>query len=112
MDLLRDVFVDAYEHSASRYASIRHEIGDPDPFWLQYRTDIKEQVRDVVVRQSEKLEAAHYLLNWAHQEVTASDRDKVIELTEEQLLVLNEGNIARMRLRPSEYTAWRPNWQK
>ena len=110
--LLRDVFANAYEHSASRYASIRHEIGEPNPLWLQYRTDIKEQVRDVVVRQLGKLAAADHLRQWARQEVTASDRDKVVELIEEQLLLLNEGNIARMRLRPSEYTAWRPNWQK
>ena len=111
VDLLRDVFVKAYEHSANRYASIRHEIGEPDPFWLQYRTDIKELVREVVVRRLGKREAADHLRQWARQEVTASDRDKVIELIEEQLLLLNEGNIARMRLRPSEYAAWQPNWQ-
>jgi hypothetical protein len=64
------------------------------------------------VRQLGKLAAADHLRQWARQEVTASDRDKVVELIEEQLLLLNEGNIARMRLRPSEYTAWRPNWQK
>ena len=112
VDLLRDVFANAYEHSASRYASIRHEIRVPNPLWLQYRTDIKEQVRDVVVRQLGKLAAADHLRQWARQEVNASDRYKVVELIEEQLLLLNEGNIARMRLHPSEYTAWRPNWQK
>ena len=112
VDLLRDVFVTAYEHSANRYASIRHQIGEPDAFWVQYRTEIKERVRDVVVRQLSKLEAADYLRRWAFREITASDREKFVEVVEEQLLVLDEGNMARMRLRPSEFAAWWPGWQQ
>lgn len=111
VEIMREVFVEAYKNSANRYASIRHEIGEPEPFWLQYRSEIKEQVREVVVRKLGKREAAAHLRAWAHREVTASDRARFIEQVEEQLLVLNEGNIARMRLRPSEYTAWRPNWE-
>ncbi|MFT4642165.1 MAG: Fic family protein [Verrucomicrobiales bacterium] len=116
VELLRDVFAAAYEKSAGRYASIRHEMGDPDPFWLRYREEIKERVREVVVAGIGKLEAAVHLRKWARTEVTASNRARFIELVEEQLveeqlLVLNEGNMVRMRLRPSEFEAWLPNWQ-
>ncbi|MEM7386855.1 MAG: hypothetical protein AAF514_18100 [Verrucomicrobiota bacterium] len=105
-ELLRDVFARAYQKSAGRYACIRREIGDPDPFWVHYRSKVKEQVRHVVVRRMGKLEAAEYLRQWAKKEITASDQARFAEIVEEQLLILNEGNIVRMRLRPSEFEAW------
>ncbi|MGY8687850.1 MAG: Fic family protein, partial [Verrucomicrobiales bacterium] len=62
-------------------------MGDPDPFWLRYREEIKERVREVVVAGIGKLEAAAHLRKWARTEVTASNRARFIELVEEQLLV-------------------------
>ena len=43
--------------------------------------------------------------------MTAGDRARFIEMVEEQLLSLRGINIARMRLRPSEFAAWLPAWQ-
>ena len=37
IDLLKDVFIWAYERSASRYAAVRQSLGDPDPFRLKHR---------------------------------------------------------------------------
>jgi hypothetical protein len=33
-----------------------------------------------------------------------------IEVAETELMALHEGNIARYRLRPSEYQAWHAIW--
>jgi hypothetical protein len=34
IDLLKDVFMWAYERSAARYAAVRQSLGEPDPFRL------------------------------------------------------------------------------
>lgn len=111
VEVLRDVFAWAYERSAHRYAAVRQEIGEPEPMRVRYREEIKERVRDTVVRRLDKLTAAHELRRWAAQHITASDRGYFLELVESELLGLRESNIARVRLRPSEFHAWLPVWQ-
>ena len=112
VELLRDVFAWAYERSAGRYASIKQELGDPDPLALRYRFEIKDLVRDVVVRRLDKLAAAEAVRVWANKNVTASDRARFIESVEGRLLALREGSSARYRIRPSEFAAWWPVWKK
>ena len=112
VDLLRDVFAWAYERSAGRYASIRQEIGEPDPVQVRYRGEIKDRIREVVANRLGKLAAAESLRRWAAQNITASDRARFIEIVEERLLALNEGNIARVRVRPLEFAEWWPVWTR
>ena len=76
-----------------------------------YRDEIKQCVRDSVVHRYSKPAAIHALREWSARNVTAGDRARFIEMVEEQLLGLRETNIARMRLRPSEFAAWLPAWQ-
>lgn len=111
VEVMRDLFAWAYERSAWRYATVRQEIGEPDPMQARYRDEIKERVRVTVVHRLDKPAAAHALRQWATQHVTAGDRDRFVEMVERQLLGLNEGNIARVRLRPSELAAWLPGWR-
>ena len=37
VELLRDVFVWAYERSSAGYSAVRQSLGEPDPFRLRYR---------------------------------------------------------------------------
>lgn len=111
VEVLRDLFAWAYERSAWRYATVRQEIGEPDPMQARYRDEIKERVRETVVQRLDKPAAAEALRQWAARNVTAGDRGRFIEMVERQLLGLNEGNIARVRVRPSELTAWLPAWR-
>ncbi len=110
VEILRDVFAWAYERSAPRYAAIRREIGEPEPLRVRYREEIKDRVRDVVVRGLNKPAAAEELRRWAAANITATDRAFFIQMVEVQLLALTEGNMMRMRIRPSEFTAWWPVW--
>ena len=110
VELLREVFAHAYARSAARYASIRNEIGDPEPLRVRYRDEIKDRMRDTVVRRLDKRSASGELRQWANKNVTASDRDKFVEMVETLLLDLSERNIARIRIRPSEFEAWWPVW--
>jgi hypothetical protein len=40
------------------------------------------------------------------------DRARFIEAAETDLLGLHEGNFARYQVRPSEFDAWRPVWER
>jgi hypothetical protein len=105
VDLLRDVFVWAYERSAQRYAAILQSAGEPDRFRLRFRSELTEVVGDIARR----------LAPPTVEEVTAAAIDRVppehlddfVRMAVKELEELHEGNYARFRLRPSEYEAWR-----
>ena len=44
VDLLKDVFIWAYERSAERYAAVRQSLGDPDPFRQRHREALRQLV--------------------------------------------------------------------
>jgi hypothetical protein len=47
----------------------------------------------------------------ADKQVPNGGKARFIEVTETQLMSLHEGNIARYRLRPSEFHAWQVGWK-
>jgi hypothetical protein len=109
--LLRDVFVWAYKRSCARYSAVRQSLGEPDPFRLRHRQLIVEAVGDVVRGKMNKAEAVSSVHRYAEERVPEQDRARLVEVIETQLLALHEGSIARYRLRPSEYQAWKEAWK-
>lgn len=109
-ELLRDVFVWAYKRSCARYSAVRQSLGEPDPFRLQYREQITQAVAEVVRKKMSKPQAVSHLQGFASQRVKAADRKRFIEVVENQLLSLHEGNMARYRLRSGEFGRWRETW--
>ena len=110
VDLLRDVFIWAYERSAARYAAVRQSLGEPDPFRLRHRAALGTIVGEVVRRLMDRRTAVDHIAGWAQVNVEPSSRDRFRELAESELLGLHEGNFARYRIRPAEYRAWRVVW--
>lgn len=106
IELLKDVFLWAYERSAAQYSAIRQTLGDPDPFRLKYRDAIKEAVTEVVSDVLSKKEAAERVKARA-KSIPSEDQAKFIEAVETELLYLHEGNFARYRIRPSEFRQWK-----
>lgn len=47
VDLLRDVFVWAYERSCQRHMAVRETVADPDPVRLRYRQAIISVVAEI-----------------------------------------------------------------
>jgi len=111
IDYLRDVFVWAYERSCNRYGAVRQILGEPDPLRMKYRAQLGRLVGAVVREQKNKQVAASWIAEQATREVVMADRDRFIELVETELTNLHEGNITRFRLRPSEYYAWKAQWE-
>jgi len=111
IELLRDVFVWAYERSCARYSAVRQSLGEPDPFRLKYRTLIAEIVTEIVRGGMDKKTATAFIKQRAMEGVPQEDRARLIEVVETEAMSLHEGNIARYRLRPSQYQTWRETWR-
>lgn len=111
VDLLREIFVWAYEKSCARYSMVQQTVGDPDPVRVKYRDVVKGLVADVVRARLDKASAARYIHDKAEAGVAAEDRVRVVELVEGELMDLHDGCIARYRLRPSEFYQWQKTWR-
>ena len=59
--LIRDVFMFAYERSFARYAEIRWTVGEPNPFRLKYRTELREVVAMVIRNRMNKSQATKHI---------------------------------------------------
>lgn len=109
-ELLRDVFIWAYERSAARYAAVRQSLGEPDPFRLRHRDALRRIVGEVVRGRMGRKAAAAHIAAWAQDRVAPAEREQFREIAENELLSLHEGNFARYRIRPTEFAAWRQVW--
>ena len=112
IDLLKDVFIWAYERSASRYAAVRQSLGDPDPFRLKHREALREIVQTIVLERLDKKAAFSRIAAWTGKNVEADEQDQFREVAENEVLGLHEGNFARYRIRPSQFKAWQDAWNK
>ena len=101
IELLRDVFVWAYERSSARYSAVRQSLGEPDPFRLHYRNLVAEVVAEVVRARLGKSAATRLARQTATTKVAPADQARFVEVVETELISLHAGNIARYRLRPS-----------
>ena len=110
VDLLKDVFIWVYERSASSYAAVRQIIGEPDPFRLRLRTQLRTVIADVVRASLGRPAAVKTIAAFAKANVDEADLDKFEEVAESELLALHEGNFARYGIRPSEFAAWQTTW--
>ena len=111
VELLRDVFVWAYERSCARYSAVRRSLGEPDPFRLRYRLQVAQAVAEAVNGAFDKKTAAALIKRRAVNAVPPEDQPRFIEVVETELMSLHEGNIARYRVRPSQYQKWRETWR-
>ncbi|MBM5810918.1 MAG: Fic family protein [Gammaproteobacteria bacterium] len=104
VELLRDLYVWAYERSTQEYLVIKHDLAEPDPLRLAWREVIKQSVREVVRQpRREPLDVIDECLS-GHD--LGADRDDVAALVIDELRRLQDGVLARCRLRPSEFAQW------
>ena len=108
--LLRDVFCWAYERSCARYSAVRRSLGEPDPFRLRYRELVAECVRDIVTGLMDKRSTTAYLRRRASETLPPAPGTRLVDVVETEVMSLHEGNIARFRLSPPQFEAWRKIW--
>ena len=105
VDLLRDVFVWAYERSCQHYVAVRQQLVPPDTFRLRYRLELADAVR-AIVRGGRKANRAT-IRKLIPAAVAKADRDRFITLVEEEFETLHQGNAVRFGLGALEFAAWK-----
>ena len=105
VELLRDVFMWAYERSTQEYLAIKQDLAEPDPTRLAYREVIKPTIHAVVTHPDR--DALTLITQAVAEKVPEPDRAAVHSLIVEELSRLHEGVLARYGLRPSELAAWK-----
>jgi len=109
VELFKDVFLWAYERSAKRYAALRQSTGEPDTFRLQYRSEIRALIQQIIINGMSVEEANNAISDYA-QHLPSIDQSRFIEVTETELLNLHEGNFARYQATPVQFRTWKIRW--
>ena len=110
IELMKDVFIWAYERSSRQYAAMRKTIGEPDPFQVKYRQQIKRLIAEVISRALDR-ETAIPIIKDRATYLPFSDRDQFVEHIERDLMSLHDGNFATYFVSPNEFKQWKQVWE-
>jgi Fic/DOC family len=103
-ELLRDVFVWAYERSCQRYLAIRQSLGEPDAFRLKHRAMLIDAVQFIV--RSNLRGTDEEIADFSAQHITGEALSAFAQAVQSDLDYLYEGKVARYQLRLPEYLSW------
>ena len=103
--LLREVYAWAYERSCAQFTVLRQAMGDPDPIRLNYRTQLRALVSEIVKGRSWPDDEAFIERAEVHR-IPDSDRSAFITAARNDLGRLRPDILARYQLRESEFHAW------
>lgn len=105
VELLRDLYVWAYERSTQEYLAIKQDLTEPDPLRLIWRDYIKQTIHSVVM--SPEQDPFAFIQQAVKTEIPAAEHKDLQALIIEELRRLHEGVLARYGLRPSDFSAWK-----
>lgn len=105
VELLRDLYVWAYERSTQEYLAIKQDLAEPDPLRLIWRDFIKQTIHLVVI--SSEQDPFTLIKQAVKAEIPAAEQNDLQALVVEELRRMHEGVLARYGLRPSEFSAWK-----
>ena len=105
VELLRDVFVRAYERSCQQYVAVHQQLVPPDAMRLRYRNQLSKLVAAIVRTNATADEAT--IRAHLPETLPEGDRERFIALALDEFKTLHAGNAIRFGLRPLEFAAWR-----
>ncbi|NTV12334.1 MAG: Fic family protein [Desulfobulbaceae bacterium] len=104
IELLRDVFVWAYERSCQQYVAVHQQLVPPDTFRLRYRNGLADVVR-TIVREGRVANKTSIRMAMPVT-VEKKDQTRFVALVLEEFKTLHPGNAIRFGLRPLEFVVW------
>ncbi len=105
VELLRDLYIWAYERSTQEYFAIRQGLVEPDPLRLAWRDFIKRTIQQVVTQPA--IDPIAIIEKSVDEQIPEPERADVQALIVEELRRLHEGVLARYGVRPSEFIQWK-----
>ncbi len=108
VSLLRDLYLWAYKRSSQRYSAIQQSMGEPNLLKLKYRGEIQEVIRAIILEKVPGAQIVNRVQNLLEsQKLPEADTKELFKLIEVEILSLHDGNIARFKIRPSEFQQWK-----
>lgn len=104
IELLRDVFVWAYERSCQQYLGVVQNLVPPDIFRLRYRQALSETIAAIV--RNDQAASDVSVSAWLPASVSVVDQTHFIELVLAEFKSLHAGNAIRFGIRPLEFKGW------
>jgi Fic family protein len=105
VELLRDLYVWAYERSTQEYLVIKQNLAQPDPLRLTWRDFIKETIREVIAQP--EVEPMLCIQKAVTRRIPKEEQLKLQAQIIEELRRMHEGVLARYGVRPSEFAKWK-----
>ncbi|MCP4675490.1 MAG: hypothetical protein GY854_08290 [Deltaproteobacteria bacterium] len=110
VELLKNTFIWAYNRSADRYTAIRQSLGQPDPFRLRHRESIRELVSEIICGAMDRKTAFAHMGKWTEIRIAPDDQELFRDAVESEIMNLHDGNFARYRIKPTEFSKWQDIW--
>jgi hypothetical protein len=104
VELLRDVFVWAYERSCQQYVAVHQHLVPPDTFRLRYRLQMTATIATII--KSGKSVDVDSINQIIPDTVLVEDRGRFVDLIITEFKTLHAGNVVRFGIRPLEFMAW------
>lgn len=105
IELLRDVFVWAYERSCQHYVAVKQNLMPPDIFRLRYRQALSDMVTAIV--QNDEAATVTTVNARLPSTVAAADKVHFTQLVLQEFAALHPGNAVRFGIRPLVLAAWK-----
>lgn len=108
ISLIRDLYLWAYNRSSRAYTAIQQSLGEPNLLKLRYREAVQAIVRSIIVEKvpgSVVVEKIRDLIE--ENNIPEADRPALFNLIETEIVSLHDGSVARFKVRPSEFEAWK-----
>lgn len=105
IELLRDVFVWAYERSCQQYVAVKQNLVPPDIFRLRYRRALTEVVAAII--RNDEAATEFNVRARIPSAVNKADEDHFVALTLAEFKTLHPGNAVCFGIRALEFSAWR-----
>lgn len=108
VSLFIDLYLWAYRRSSQRYSAIQQAMGEPNLLKLKYRTEIQDIIRSVILEKVAGPQVVHRIQNLMEaKNLPETDTAEIFKLIEMEIIGLHDGNIARFKIRPSEFQEWK-----
>jgi fido (protein-threonine AMPylation protein) len=105
VELLRDVFVWAYERSCQQYVAVKQNLVPPDIFRLRYRQALSDVVAAIIQNdEAVTIASVHARLP---STVAAADAAHFTQLVLQEFAALHPGNAVRFGIRPLVFAVWK-----
>ncbi len=108
VSLLRDLYLWAYVRSSQKYSAVQQSMGEPNLLKLKYGQIIKNIIQTIVIEKIPSVTiVGHIKKTLEEKKIPASDRSELFKIIEIEIASLHDGNIARFKIRPSEFLEWK-----